>query len=197
MARRLLAALVAGTTVAGSVAAARTPTGGAATSVVVAARDLAAGHELAAGDVRVVRLPGEAAPARALSTAADATGRTLSGPVGAGEPVTAARLTGPGILVGQPVGTVAAHVAVADPASTAMLRRGDRVSVISVAGEVVASSVVVLALDPSPDGGAISRVGGDTGAGVVLAVGRETAALLARRPADGFTPAGLTVVLEQ
>jgi len=81
-------------------------------------------------------------------------GRTLAGPVRAGEPVTDVRLIAPSLVSGYP-GRVALPVRVADADAVALLRVGDRVSLVAAdprrgTASYVAVDVPVLAL-PSPD----------------------------------------------
>src|SRR5262249_58222812 len=84
--------------------------------VLGAARDLTGGVVLTAGDVRTVRLPAEVVPAGALAEDGSAVGRMLAGSVRRGEPLTDARVVGPGLtmLAGGP-GSVAAPIRLADP----------------------------------------------------------------------------------
>ena len=85
--RRALAALLAAAAAAFGLAAARPRPGGE--KVLVAAHDLAAGAVLAPRDVTVRVFPSDAVPDGMV---AGATGRTLSGAVRRGEPLTDARL---------------------------------------------------------------------------------------------------------
>lgn len=198
VARRVLASLLAGAAILVTVAAARTPPGGPLVAVVVAARDLPAGHRVASGDVGVALLPRGLAPAAPEGDPARVAGRVLAGPVGAGEPVTQRRLTGPGLLAGQPPGQVAAHVALADVGALAMVRPGDRVDLLGPRGETVAGDVLVLAVDGS---GAASRsvalgpVAGATGlvVGLTAPEASRLAAAGVGGSAWGETP--LTLVL--
>jgi pilus assembly protein CpaB len=137
-------------------------------AVWVASRDLPAGHQLAAGDVSAGAWPPSARPAGAV---ADPVGATLAGPVRRGEPVTDARLLGAGLLTGQPAGTVAVAVRLADPGGLAGVSVGERVDVLagaSASGAVgtgadgqedlpaparaIAEAALVLAVPGSPAG---------------------------------------------
>jgi Flp pilus assembly protein CpaB len=105
--------------------------------VWVASRDLPAGHLLAPGDVTAGAWAPSALPAGVV---ADPVGATLAGPVRRGEPMTDARLLGAGLLDGQPAGTVAVVVRLADPGGLAGVQVGDRVDVLagtSTGGTVV------------------------------------------------------------
>jgi Flp pilus assembly protein CpaB len=169
--------------------------------VLVATRDLAAGHVVRAGDVRVATWPAEARAPSLLSSPEQAVGRPLASGVGVDEPLTETRVLGPGLLAGQPPGQVAAHVAVADPASAAMARAGDRVDVLSGTGEIVVSDALVLAVDSPaegstvwPGGGGSAGMGG-AASGLVLAVDPREASSLARQSGGDPYAAGLAVVL--
>jgi len=127
----------------------------------------------------------------------------------AGEPVTEARLLGPGTLAGQPPGTLAVPVRLADPTTTGIVSTGDHVDVIAgtaadVAGlepgppdaDVVAWDVVVLATPGQRSGapggsgsgwGALTGGSGDEATDadglLVVATDRATAVRLARAQA--------------
>ena len=65
---------------------------GPGATVVVAARDIAAGTTLQAGDVRTVAMPVFYAPPAAVTSADAAIGRVIDGPVAAGEVLVGTRL---------------------------------------------------------------------------------------------------------
>jgi Flp pilus assembly protein CpaB len=132
--------------------------------VVVAARDLAAGTELAPADLRVVSMPVGIVPAGSSSRAAGLIGRIAAGAIRRGETLTDARVVGPGLTVGLGAGESAAvPVRIADPDAAALVRVGDLVDVLgtpvapdgtqATAGETVtvASAVRVLAVLRSRD----------------------------------------------
>lgn len=176
--RRVLAALFAAAAAAFALAAARPHTGGV--RVPVAARDLAGGAVLGSRDVTVRLLPVRAVPAGVVGRA---TGRTLSGPVRRGEPLTDARLRSGGLLDSRDPSAVAAPVRLADAAVIRLLHVGDRVDVLAARGEgplparTVASAVPVIAVPrPGPDT--------DEGALIVVRTNREQAAALARASVD-------------
>jgi Flp pilus assembly protein CpaB len=143
---------------------------GATEHVVVAARDLAAGTELAAVDLRVVSMPVGIVPSGSSPRAAGLIGRIAAGAIRRGEALTDARVVGP-----------------------ALVRVGDRVDVLgtpvapdgtqATAGETVtvASAVHVLAVLRSRD----------PADGVVLVVATGEAA--ARTLADAAGRHRLTV----
>jgi len=127
------------------------------TTVLTAARDLTAGTALTAADVNRVELPSGLVPAGALSPGEAVEGRLTAGAVRAGEPLTDVRLVGPGLLaLHADDGLVAVPVRLADPASTALVRPGDRVDVLAAGSSpdgppvasVVAAAVRVLAAPP-------------------------------------------------
>jgi len=132
--------------------------------VVVAARDLAAGTELAATDLRTVSMPVGIVPSGASPRAAGLIGRIAAGAIRRGEALTDARVVGPGLAAGLEAGESAAvPVRIADPDVAALVRVGDRVDVLgtpvapdgtqATAGETltVASAVRVLAVLRSRD----------------------------------------------
>jgi Flp pilus assembly protein CpaB len=185
--RRPLAALTAGLAalLALEVLA---PTPDPTVRAVAAARDLAAGSTLTAGDLVDVRLPRPLRPDGLLARDA-LLGRVLSGAVRRGEALTDARLTGAGTLAGLPRGQVAVPLRVSDAAAAALLRPGDRVDVHAVAvadagagagpgapavADLVLPGLVVLAVPPASDGL------GEEGALVVVAATPETARTIAR-----------------
>jgi pilus assembly protein CpaB len=194
--RRGLSAALAGVAVLGGVAVARTPEGGPHVTVLVATRDLPAGHEVGASDLEVQHRPSGFAPATPLQHAGRATGLRLAGPVGAGEVLTAARVVGSGLLDGQPAGTRAVHVPVTDPGALAMVQAGDSVDLVASTGQTLAREVTVLSVgSASADGaGGLSGMAG-AGGGIVAAVDGEQVARLASAPPDAVGGAGVTVVL--
>lgn len=160
------------------------PTG---TTVLAAARDLAAGTPLAAGDVVGVLLPDELLPDGALGPGEQVAGRLVAGPVRRGEPLTDVRLVGPGLLAlaGDP-DLVAVPVRLADPASAALVRPGDRVDVLgadSASGAVRSGAVQSGAVQSGAvQSGAVQgdAVQGDAGrADIVRAGTGPSAAVLA------------------
>jgi Flp pilus assembly protein CpaB len=164
--RRPLAALCAALAVVGVLRALHPPAP-ATVAVVVAARDLASGTVLRAGDVAVRRYPPAIAPAGAP---ADPLGRTLAGPVRTGEPITDVRLVTTSLLAGYP-GSVALPVRIADADAVSLLRAGDHVDLVASdprrgSASYVATDVPVLSLPPPSDG---STAAGTPGRLVVVA----------------------------
>lgn len=86
----------------------------------------------APGDLQAVSAPDAPAAAREdpADPAADWVGRTLSSAVVQGQPLTAASVLGPDLLAGQPRGSTAVTIRVADPGTLTHLRPGQRVDLI-------------------------------------------------------------------
>ncbi|WP_346621671.1 Flp pilus assembly protein CpaB [Blastococcus montanus] len=194
LARRATAAALLALAVALALRPAPAPADGqpAATSpVVVAAADLPAGTTLTAEHLVVVPLPRAAVPAGVVDAPHLLRHRVLAGAVRRGEPLSDARLVGPGLTSALPDGQVAAPVRLADLAVARLVRAGDRVDVLATGtgtgtAERVAAGALVLAA-PGQDGGDDAP-----GAGLLLlAVDAGTAARLAAASAG----ATLTVSL--
>ena len=159
--------------------------------VVVVAQDLMPGHVLTPGDLAVADWPTDLRPAGAVADPTALMGKALGAGMARGEPVTSARVRGPGLLTGARPGLVAAHVRLVDPAMAAMASAGDIVDLISSSGLVVAARVVVLAVDAGAaegSGWSASSGAGSPG-GVVVAVSNDEAMRLAT-----VDPAGLSDV---
>jgi len=165
--------------------------------IVVVAQDLMAGHLLTPDDLEVADWPRDLRPGGSVADPAVLVGRTLGAGMSRGEPVTAARVRGPGLLAGVGRGLVAAHVRLADPAMAAMTAAGDHVDLISSAGKVVATDVVVLAVDVSPagrDGWSPQPASGPPG-GVIVAVARDAAMRLATVDPSGLSEVTFNLVM--
>lgn len=193
-ARRAAAVLLAATALvlalrpAPAPATARAP---AEVPVAVAAADLPGGTVLSPRDVVVLRFPPDVVPRGVVPDVQPLVGRVVAGAVRAREPLTDARLVGPGLTALLPPDLVAAPVRLADLAVAALVRTGDRVDVLAAfpdrdRAELVAAGALVLsaprpgAEDPDPAAGLL-----------VLAVDPTTAARLAA----ASTTATLTVSL--
>lgn len=187
--RRLLAAvlLALATGLAVDAATARPPAG---VSLVVAARDLPAGHTVRDADLALLRVPRDAVPDGATGRTTQLEGAVLAGPVRRGEAITDARLGGPGMLTAAPPGTLAVPVRLTEPAVLDVVRPGDRVSLLAGPdidglggpvdgrGEVLAPAAVVLRVPA--DGGGTSLLGSaDDSAVLVLALTRDEATRVA------------------
>ncbi|MBW4719090.1 SAF domain-containing protein [Saccharothrix obliqua] len=105
------------------------------TPVAVAARDLPADVPLTPADLKLVHVPPELSPAGAVPVD-KATGRALTAPARAGEPLTDARLATPD----PSMASVAVHLP--GPATT-LLRTGSRVDVIGEESAVLAEQASV------------------------------------------------------
>jgi len=214
--RPLLAAAVAAALALGLSVVAPGP--GPTVPVTVAARDLPAGLAITHSDVREVRWRAGTAPSGMVRTAV---GLTLGSPARRGEPITDARLTGPGMLVGQPAGSRAMAVRLTGP-TAGVVHGGDRVDLLagpSVQGDpagemaqadVIAEAVLVLAAPagaiPGGDGdgpggagdlvpGSVTGAGqaGPDSSGEVLVVAVDTATALRLATVSGLR--SLTVLV--
>lgn len=116
----------------------------AVVGVMVAAHDLAAGHLLTADDLKTAKWPADLTPAGQLASGTETNsvgsaqsartsliGRTLAGGIREGEPLTDARVLGPGLLRGLPAGTVAVPIRLTDPTSAALVQAGDHVDILA------------------------------------------------------------------
>ena len=182
--RRPLAAVAAALAVVATVQAAAPPAP-PTRPVLTAVRDLSAGEVIGSDDVAPALFPPGAVPSGALTAVGEATGRTTTGPVRAGEPITDVRLLSGSLLDGYP-GRVAAPVRIVDPGAVALLRIGDVVDVVAAdpqgrrEASVVARDVPVLALPRA----APSQLA--SGGLVVLAVTEETASGLAAAAVSAY-----------
>lgn len=155
----------------------------ASVTVLAAAKDLPGGA-LNATDLKPVVLRPDTVPDGALTPGTPIAGKVLTGPVRRGEPLTDARLLGPGLLSAHGRGAVATPARVADAQTARLLSPGDVVSVLaatsrwdgSAPARTVAKDVTVLAVPGGePDRGAL----------VVLATTAEQAVDLASAQAGG------------
>lgn len=192
--RRVLAAAFAGLAVAFGLSAVVTKPP-LRIAVLAAARDLQAGAVLSGSDLKTVALPSDAVPAGALTTPDAAVGRTLSGPLRRGEPLTDVRLDD-GPLAPPSDGLVSTPVRLADAQAASLLRPGERVDVLAAStapssgpsggpsgggvAAVVASGVRVVAIAPPGTGNALDAA---AGALVVLATTPDDARALAQAQA--------------
>lgn len=113
--------------------------------VVVAATALQPGQRLTAADLTVVAVPTGAPVAGALRRVGDGVGRTVTGPIPAGELVTTSRLLTPRLpeeLTGD-AGARLVPVQPADPAVIGLLAVGDVVDVLDADGTMLARDAVV------------------------------------------------------
>lgn len=196
-ARRLAAALLAAgalvLAVAPAAPAPATAIEEARTTVLVAARDLAAGLAIRSDDLRSADRTSAQLPEGALRPGIDVVGRVVTGSVRRGEVITDRRLLGPGLSTSLGAGVVASPVRLVDLEVAALLRPGDRVDILAATQDaptatVVAAGVVVLAvpLAEADDSGRAEPLGL-----VVVAVGQDTAARLAAAAASSILTATL------
>ncbi|KGN30224.1 flagellar protein FlgA [Knoellia sinensis KCTC 19936] len=168
------------------------------TPVVVAARALPAGVDLAAADLHVVRVAAHPAPAGAVASPGTLLGRRLATRVEPGEPITLTRLMPRSPADGLAPGTVAAHLTVGDVGALDLVEPGSRVDLFAdVGGPALAQDVLVLAVDTP---GSASLTGSLPGAetvppGLFVALDRAgvTRIFAGQRP-DGAAPRVLPVV---
>jgi pilus assembly protein CpaB len=163
--------------------------------VVVVARDLPAGATVDRGAVRTVALPASAVPGGTARDMRTVVGRVVAGPVRRGEPLTDARLLGPGLTAGlDGTESTAAPVRLADPDSASLVRPGDRVDVLgtpvqpdggSSGGDAITLATAVRVL-------AVLR-GNDAADGVLLVVAVSPA--VSRRLAGAAAGHRLTVAV--
>ncbi|HEY7048964.1 MAG TPA: Flp pilus assembly protein CpaB [Jatrophihabitantaceae bacterium] len=152
--------------------------------VLVAARDLAAGAQLGAADVRLKPWPDELRPAGALTRAADAVGHRVAGPVRTGDALTTTRLVGAGLTLGLPPNLRAVPVQVS---GAALIQAGDSIDLLvgdppdatgtgQPAAHVLAEAARVLAVTPAPPTDAAD---GPAPLDIVIAVDRATSLKIA------------------
>lgn len=165
--------------------------------IVIVAQNLTAGHVLTQGDLAVADWPTDLTPEGTVADPGALVGRSLGAGMSRGEPVTTARLRGPGLLTGAQTGLVAAHVRITDPAMAAMATPGDHVDLISTAGKVVATDVAVLAVDSGSNGSGTWSATAESRSpsGVTVAVSSSTAVLLATADPSGLDDLTFSLVL--
>ena len=178
--RRLLGALFAALAVWLVAQAATAPTP-ATRPVWTAAHDLPTGTVLTRDDLTRTGFASGSVPAAAVRSLRTVLGRTLATPLGAGEPITVAHLTGAERLTGYP-GRSAVAVRIPDADVVALLTPGQRVTLVATdpqggqQPERVAEDAVVLAV-PQVDAEAAPTT--LTGRLVVFAVPEDEADELA------------------
>lgn len=141
--------------------------------VVVFAHPLPVGSEVGADDLRLSPFPATLIPEGAATDMSAVVGRVVVTGVGAGEVVTDSRLTGPRLTEELAAGfspdqdPVVVPVKLADPATTALLRHGDTVTIVTT-GETAALGPDA-GRDPRPDAGPVPGIVVATGGRVVIA----------------------------
>ncbi len=113
-------------------------------TVVVVSADLPAGHRLTVDDLQLHHVPSGARPPGALTAVDAVVGRSLAGPITAGEVVTTSRIApakGPaGVLAGR----VAIALPLANPAVLQMISAGDEVLVLEAGTGTRVTDAIVL-----------------------------------------------------
>lgn len=163
--------------------------------VVVVGRDVAAGTTLSRELVRAAALPASAVPAGAARDVRTVLSRVVAGPMRRGEPLTDARLLGPGLTAGlDATESAAAPVRLADRDSASLVRPGDRVDVLGTPVQPEGGSTRSDAVTLAPAVRVLAVLRGDDPAdGVLLVV--ATAPALARRLAGAAVGHRLTVAV--
>lgn len=171
----------------------------ASVPVVVAGRALSAGTVLRAADLRTANWRARDSPPAALHQLHTVVGSVLAGALTDGEPITRARLRGPGLATGLAPATVAVTVVLDNPANATIISAGDVVDLLLVTeadpaqptvppARVLARAVRVLAALPADDRlaahGATLVVAADTATASRLAAvsGRAVVATLRAPP---------------
>src|SRR3954468_11926655 len=190
--RRVLAGVCAAVAVGAALPANAAPAP-PRTPGLTAARDLAGGTVVHPGDLRRIPFDPDSVPNGTLTSATAAVGRTTTGPIRAGEPITDARLLTASLLEGYP-GLVAVPVRIGDAGAVRLLRVGDRVDVLAAdpqgdsAATVVGRDVPVLAIPSSADG----TPGLSNGALVVLGLPDSSVRAVAQASVASFLSVALT-----
>lgn len=213
--RQFVAAILAGTAALLTISMLR-PSPPPTTPILVASRPLPAGHTVSDADVRTADWPTVLGEPLTTADLGQVKGRITAGPLSTGEPITATRIVGPGLLGlaestsadGQSGTYVAAPVRLADAGQTALIRPGDLVDVLAAratdgggqsAEQVAADArVITIASQSEGEAGLLPRTGnqdGDStepGSLIVLAVSAHTATELAA----AATRSRLSIVLK-
>ena len=185
--RRLFAALLLCAAAAIAVQT-LTPASPATTTVLLAARDLPAGHALADGDLVPAGVDPAMVPDGALPQDGTWPGSQVSGPLRRGEVLTDASLLGSGLLAGAAPGSQAVPLRLSDPSTLPLLRQGQLVTVVlsssvgldgPTTNEILAEAVPVLwtpalatpggALLPAPESDGVLVVAATAAQAVLLA----------------------------
>jgi hypothetical protein len=168
------------------------------TRVLVSSSSLAAGTVLTPSDVRVVEVAGDSPPVSAVEHVGAVVGRRLVSRVEPGEVLTTTRLVPRTPVDGAPVGTVAAHLVVADEEALDLVSAGRRVIVYpETGGPALARDVLVLGVDtPGKPSFTGSLPGADSARrGLVVALEPEDLEhIFAGGRPEGGAPAVLVVV---
>ena len=167
-------------------------------TIVVAARDLPAGHLLVPADLRMVRWPDSALPRDPMPSQAGAIGQRTAQQLFRGEPMSSAALLDPAVVSALAAGQVAASVTLAGRDQGALVHRGAVIdlypasdqglvggSPLPATGHAIAEHVRVLAVLPDSAPPA-DGTGQSAGLTVLIATDRQTAGRLAAHLATTF-----------
>ena len=150
--------------------------------LVVAARPLPPGTVLTGADLTVINVAPELVPEGAFTSTDALLGRCMSIGLTRGTPLTTAAL-GPEGLADHSAGEVLVPFRVRDPDVAALLRLGDRLTIVATTPEgislTVAEHIRVAQLPAADSGGGFLGSSGASGALIVVAAPRETARQLA------------------
>ena len=151
-------------------------------SLVVAARALPPGVPLTEADLSVMAVEPSVVPDGAYQAVDELVGRPLSVGVTRGTPITSAVMTADA-LTDHAADEVLVPFRVRDPDVVALLRVGDRLTIVTSTSEgtlqTVAEHVRVAQLPPGSTGGLLSGGSTSSGALIVVAAPRDVAAQLA------------------
>jgi len=186
--RRAAAFVIFALALAAATVSLRAPTP-TSTTIVVAARDLGAGHRLEAGDLQPAAIDARLS-VPAVDSPGSLLGRRLATAVTAGEPLSPTRLVPRTLAEGLPPDTAAFPIRVADPRVLDLLSAGQHVRLHRAStGALLATHVLVLGIDPATDGGAPLSLGPGPERGIVVALPASAVdAALATPENDGLAP---------
>ena len=146
------------------------------TSVVVMARDVAAGTSLTSDDVTLAELADELVPSTAVKNVDDVIGRVTTGPLAQHEVLTSTK-----VVSVNSAGSMAVPIRLADPRVAALLRPGDVVDVVaSLSGDGQVRPAQLLAA-----GVRVVTVQSDREAGLIVVTADENTAPLLAGAVDG------------
>lgn len=150
-----------------------------AEATVVAVSDVAAGQIVQPADLQVVQWPLASRPDAAARSPDQVVGRAATAAISAGEPLTEARVAGPGAL--RAIGGEVVAVMLPDDALTGsgVIRAGDHVNVVGqtqAGARTLVSDAIVLTV--MPDTGIIVAVPETSAAPVVQAAATDSAAVV-------------------
>lgn len=146
------------------------------TSVVVMARDVAAGTSLTGDDVTLAELADELVPSTAVKNVDDVIGRVTTGPLAQHEVLTSTK-----VVSANSAGSMAVPIRLADPRVAALLRPGDVVDVVaSLSGDGQVRPAQLLAA-----GVRVVTVQSDREAGLIVVTADENTAPLLAGAVDG------------